>query len=92
MQRLTLDLIQKSTSLQELKEKPASNLKALRQFYIFNKDVSSYNEWMYNVKDSVFLSGKEDIWSQFIDSKFTIDVLKVLKCIICTYILFVCII
>lgn len=83
MQRLTLDLIQKSTNLQELKEKPASNLKALRQFYIFKEDVNSYNEWMYQVKDSVLLSGKEDIWSQFIDSKFTIDVLKVLKYITC---------
>jgi len=68
MKKLTIDLISSSISLEEL-EKPALNLKALRQFCIYNKDVNFYNELMYLVKDSILLSGKEKIWSQFIDSK-----------------------
>ncbi|VVC41107.1 Ku70/Ku80, N-terminal alpha/beta,SPOC-like, C-terminal domain,Ku70/Ku80 C-terminal arm,von Willebrand [Cinara cedri] len=67
MKTITVELIESSTTLDELK-KPASNLKALRQFYIHNKDINSYNNWMYHVKDSVLLSGKENMWSQFIDS------------------------
>lgn len=74
MKNMTINLIESSMSLQELILKPVSNLKALRQFYIHNKDVNSYNNWMYHVKDSVILSGKEEIWSQFIDSKCFIDV------------------
>lgn len=69
MKKLTLDLIESSCSFEELLLKPASNLKCLRQFYILNKDVSSYNSMMYLVKDSVLLSGKEELWSQFVDSK-----------------------
>lgn len=68
MQKLTVELIESSSSLEELK-KPASNLKALREFYIFNKNVNLYNDWMFHVKDSVLLSGKRAMWSQFIDSK-----------------------
>lgn len=68
MKKITVDLIESSTSLEELK-KPALNLKELRQYYIYNKDVNSYNNWLYHVKDSVLLSGKEEMWSQFIDSK-----------------------
>lgn len=68
MKKLTVDLIQSSSSLEEL-NKLISNVKALRQFYLHNKNVSSYNNWMYLVKDSVLLSGKEEFWSQFIDSK-----------------------
>lgn len=74
MKNVTINLIESSMSLQELILKPVSNLKALRQFYIHNNDVNSYNNWMYHVKDSVILSGKEEIWSQFIDSKCFIDV------------------
>lgn len=74
MKKRTIDMISSSLSLEELK-KPALNLKALREFYIYNKDVNSYNNLMYLVKDSVLLSGKEKIWSQFIDSK-CIDYLK----------------
>jgi len=54
-------------------EKPASNLKVLREFYINNNDVKSYNTLMYLVKDSVLLSGKEGMWSQFIDSKYLVQ-------------------
>lgn len=68
MKKITVDLIESSTSLEELK-KPALNLKELRHYYIYNKDVNSYNNWLYHVKDSVLLSGKEEMWSQFIDSK-----------------------
>jgi len=68
MKYITLDLIESSTSLDDLK-KPASNLKVLREYYINNNDVKSYNSFMYLVKDAVLLSGKEEIWSQFIDSK-----------------------
>ncbi|CAI6375950.1 unnamed protein product [Macrosiphum euphorbiae] len=67
MKNITLDLIESSTSMKDL-EKPASNLKALREFYIHDNDVKSYNNLMYLVKDSVLLSGKEEMWSQFIDS------------------------
>lgn len=72
MKKLTVNLIESSASLKEL-EKPASNLKALRQFYIYNNDINSYNSWMYHVKDSFIFSGKEKLWSQFIDSKYYID-------------------
>lgn len=68
MKNITLDLIESSTSMDDLK-KPASNLKVLRDFYIHDKDVKSYNNFMYLVKDSILLSGKEEMWSQFIDSK-----------------------
>jgi len=47
-------------------EKPASNLKVLKDFYIHDNDVKSYNNCMYLVKDSILLSGKEEMWSQFI--------------------------
>ncbi|XP_025192317.1 X-ray repair cross-complementing protein 5-like isoform X2 [Melanaphis sacchari] len=67
MKHITLDLIESSTSMEDL-EKPASNLKVLREFYINNNDVKSYNNLMYLVKDSVFLSGKEGMWSQFVDN------------------------
>lgn len=70
MEKLLVNLIESSSSLEELK-KPASILMALRQFYIHNNDVNSYNTWMYHVKDSVLLSGKEEMWSQFIDSKYS---------------------
>lgn len=69
MKNLTVNLIESSCSFEELK-KPASNLMALRQFYIHNNDFKSYNDWMYLVKDSILLFGKEKMWSQFIDSKF----------------------
>jgi len=69
MKKLTVELIEGSSSLEELK-KVSSNLKALRQFYIHNKNVSSYNNYMFHVKDSVLLSGKEEMWTQFIDSKY----------------------
>lgn len=72
MKQITVDLIESSTSLEDLK-KPASNLKVLREHYIHNNDVKSYNNLMYLVKDSVLLSGKEEMWSQFIDSKCFID-------------------
>lgn len=75
MKTITVELIESSTSFDELKI-PASNLKALRQFYIHNLDVNSYNSWMYHVKDSVLLSGKEKMWSQFINSKFSILCIK----------------
>lgn len=71
MKTITVELIESSTSFDDL-IKPASNLKALRQFYIHNMDVNSYNNWLYHVKDSVLLSGKNKMWSQFIDSKFFI--------------------
>lgn len=71
MKKVTVELIESSCSLEELK-KPASNLKALREFYIDSKDANSYNTWMYLVKDSVILSGKEELWSQFIDCKCSI--------------------
>uniref|UniRef100_A0A2S2PJQ8 X-ray repair cross-complementing protein 5 n=1 Tax=Schizaphis graminum TaxID=13262 RepID=A0A2S2PJQ8_SCHGA len=67
MKHITLDLIESSTSMEDL-EIPASNLKVLREYYIKNNDVKSYNTLMYLVKDSVLLSGKEEMWSQFIDS------------------------
>lgn len=73
MKNITLDLIESSTSMEDL-EKPASNLKALREFYIHDNDVKSYNNLMYLIKDSVLLSGKEEMWSQFIDSKCFINV------------------
>lgn len=81
MKKLTVDLIESSTSLEDL-QKPASNLKALRQFYINNNDVNSYNSWMYHVKDSVLLSGKEELWSQFIDSMYSLDISKLFIVII----------
>lgn len=71
MKKLTIDLILLSISLEELK-KPVLNLKALREFYIYNKDVNSYNKFMYLVKDSIVLNGKEKMWSQFIDSKYIV--------------------
>jgi len=73
MKHITLDLIESSTSLEDL-EKPASNLKVLREHYIYNNDVKSYNNLMYLVKDAVLLSGKEEMWPQFIDSKCFINV------------------
>lgn len=72
MKDITVDLIESSTSFDDL-EKPVLNLKALRQFYIYNKDINSYNTWMYHVKDSILISGKEEMWSQFIDSKCSIE-------------------
>lgn len=75
MKNITLDLIESSTSMEDL-EKPASNLKVLREFYIHDNDVKSYNNFMYLVKDSVLLSGKEEMWSQFIDSKCFININK----------------
>lgn len=72
MKKLLVELIESSSSLEELK-KPASILMALRKFYIHNNDVNVYNTWMYHVKDSVLLSGKEEMWSQFIDSKYSIN-------------------
>jgi len=57
-------------------EKPALNLKVLREFYINNNDIKSYNNLMYLVKDSVLLSGKEGMWSQFVDSKYSMNVDK----------------
>lgn len=75
MKNITLDLIESSTSMEDL-EKPTLNLKALREFYIHDNNVKSYNNCMYLVKDSVFLSGKEEMWSQFIDSKCFINVNK----------------
>lgn len=68
MELMTVELIESSSSIEELK-KVSSSLKALRQLYIHNKDVSSYNNYMYHVKDSVLLSGKEEMWTEFIDSK-----------------------
>ncbi|KAF0760985.1 X-ray repair cross-complementing protein 5-like isoform X3 [Aphis craccivora] len=67
MKHITLDLIESSTSMEDL-EKPALNLKVLRDFYINNNDIKSYNNLMYLVKDSVLISGKEGMWSQFVDS------------------------
>lgn len=67
MKNLTVHLIETSSSLEEL-EKPVSTLKALREFYIYNKDINSYNNWMYYVKDSVLLSGKREMWPQLIES------------------------
>jgi len=57
-------------------EKPALNLKVLRDFYINNNDIKSYNNLMYLVKDSVLISGKEGMWSQFVDSKYSTNVDK----------------
>lgn len=68
MKQITVELIQSSISLEELK-KLVPNLMALRQFYIHHINVGSYNNWMFLVKDSVLLSGKEEMWSQFVDSK-----------------------
>lgn len=75
MKHITLDLIESSTSMEDL-EKPALNLKVLREFYINNNDIKSYNNLMYLVKDSVLLSGKEGMWSQFVDSKYSMNVDK----------------
>lgn len=72
MKNLLVELIESSSNLEELKN-TAPMLKALRQFYIHNNDVFFYNTWMYHVKDSVLLSGKEEMWSQFIDSKYSIN-------------------
>ncbi|XP_050440510.1 X-ray repair cross-complementing protein 5-like [Adelges cooleyi] len=67
MKNLTVSLIESSSSLEEL-EKPVSTLKTLREHYVYNKDVNSYNNWMPHIKDAVLLSGKEELWPQFIDS------------------------
>lgn len=75
MKHITLDLIESSTSMEDL-EKPALNLKVLREFYINNNDIKSYNNLMYLVKDSVLISGKEGMWSQFVDSKYSMNVDK----------------
>jgi hypothetical protein len=72
MKKLLVDLIESSSSLEELK-KTAPILRALRQFYIHNNDVYFYNTWMYHVKDSVLLSGKGEMWSQFMDSEYSIN-------------------
>lgn len=54
--------------------KPIANLKALREYYIINNDVQSYNNFMHHVKDAILLSSNEDVWSKFINSKYFINV------------------
>ncbi|XP_060859957.1 uncharacterized protein LOC132937144 isoform X1 [Metopolophium dirhodum] len=67
MQYVTLNLIKFSTNLEDLM-KPVATLKALREYYIINNDEKSYNNFMHLAKDAVLISGKEDMWSKFINS------------------------
>jgi len=80
MQNITLNLIEFSTSLEDLK-KPVDTLKALREYYIINNDAKSYNNFMHLAKDAVLISGKEDMWPKFINSKCFINVNKLFNII-----------
>jgi len=53
--------------------KPIATLKALREYYIINNDVEPYNNFMHLVKDAILISGNEDVWSKFINSKCFIN-------------------
>ncbi|XP_022177916.1 X-ray repair cross-complementing protein 5-like isoform X2 [Myzus persicae] len=67
MQYITLNFIERSKNLEDL-IKPVSTLKALREYYIANDDVKSYNNFMHLVKDAVLITSKEDMWPKFIES------------------------
>jgi len=81
MQYVTLNLIEFSTSLEDLM-KPIDALKALREYYIINNDAKSYNDCTYLAKDVIFMSGKEGNWSKFINSKCFINFNKLFIIII----------